>query len=62
MRIPLLDWLRRPFDRCRADGRRIFTKHGYDLCRKHGGMPSPVGSCRLPLLAAKNTRNHEPQA
>lgn len=36
MRISALDWLRRPFDRCRIDGRRIFTKHGYDLCRKHG--------------------------
>ncbi len=36
MLAPVLGWLRRPFDRCRVDGRRIFTKHGYDLCRKHG--------------------------
>ena len=32
----VLGWLRRPFDRCRIDGRRIFTKHGCDLCRRHG--------------------------
>jgi hypothetical protein len=43
----LLAWLRLPFDRCRADGHRIFTKQGYDLCRKHGSLspPSAAAPC-----------------
>jgi len=33
----VIAWLLRPWDRCRIDGRVIWTKLGYDMCAKHGG-------------------------
>jgi hypothetical protein len=32
-------WKLRRFDRCRVGQHRMWTKQGYDLCRKHEHSP-----------------------